>query len=57
MFCPICVHLFEICSNPAGNLLIPFADLKSPGVALFLQNTLICIASIIFKFGRSEDVY
>ncbi|ENN74538.1 transmembrane protein 50B [Dendroctonus ponderosae] len=32
-------------------------DLKSPGVALFLQNTLICIASILFKFGRSEDVY
>lgn len=30
---------------------------KSPGVALFLQNVLICIASIIFKFGRSEEVY
>ncbi|XP_066245906.1 transmembrane protein 50B [Euwallacea similis] len=29
-------------------------DKKAPGVALFLQNTLICVASIIFKFGRSE---
>ncbi|KAJ8968319.1 hypothetical protein NQ317_007390 [Molorchus minor] len=27
------------------------------GVALFLQNALIFIGSIIFKFGRSEDVW
>lgn len=32
-------------------------DVKSPGVSLFLQNVFICIASIIFKFGRSEDVW
>lgn len=34
-----------------------FLDVKSPGVSLFLQNVFICIASIIFKFGRSEDVW
>ncbi|XP_057657530.1 transmembrane protein 50A [Diorhabda carinulata] len=27
------------------------------GVALFLQNALIFIASIIYKFGRSEDLW
>ncbi|XP_071818561.1 transmembrane protein 50A-like [Apostichopus japonicus] len=34
------------------------ADMKDrvwPGVAVFLQNLFIFVASIIFKFGRSED--
>jgi hypothetical protein len=28
-----------------------------PGVGLFLQNVFIFIASLIFKFGRSEDIW
>jgi len=28
-----------------------------PGVAIFLQNLSIFLASLIFKFGRSEDLY
>jgi len=28
-----------------------------PGVGLFLQNALIFVASLIFKFGRSEDLW
>lgn len=28
-----------------------------PGVALFLQNALIFLGSLIFKFGRSEDLW
>ncbi|KAF5283300.1 hypothetical protein FQR65_LT13979 [Abscondita terminalis] len=28
-----------------------------PGVGLFLQNALIFISSLIFKFGRSEDLW
>ncbi|XP_065186834.1 uncharacterized protein LOC135817549 [Sycon ciliatum] len=28
-----------------------------PGVAIFLQNFLIFCASMVFKFGRSEDLY
>lgn len=28
-----------------------------PGVGLFLQNAFIFIASLIYKFGRSEDVW
>jgi hypothetical protein len=26
-----------------------------PGVAIFLQNTLIFFSSLLYKFGRSED--
>ncbi|XP_019877555.2 transmembrane protein 50B [Aethina tumida] len=33
------------------------SDNRWPGVALFLQNALIFIASIIYKFGRSEDLW
>ncbi|CAH0552094.1 unnamed protein product [Brassicogethes aeneus] len=33
------------------------SDTKWPGVALFLQNALIFIASIIYKFGRTEDLW
>ncbi|CAH1117246.1 unnamed protein product [Phaedon cochleariae] len=41
---------------------ILFADFMKEGyrwsgVSLFLQNALIFIASIIYKFGRSEDVW
>ncbi|XP_060529550.1 transmembrane protein 50B [Cylas formicarius] len=32
-------------------------DPHYPGVALFLQNALICISSIIYKFARSEDLW
>ncbi|KAK5648744.1 hypothetical protein RI129_003636 [Pyrocoelia pectoralis] len=28
-----------------------------PGVGLFLQNALIFVSSLIFKFGRSEDLW
>ncbi|XP_065168581.1 transmembrane protein 50B [Atheta coriaria] len=28
-----------------------------PGVALFLQNALIFVSSLIYKFGRSEDLW
>ncbi|KAF7265366.1 transmembrane protein 50B [Rhynchophorus ferrugineus] len=45
-----CSILFTVYINQAGKS-------KSAGVSLFLQNALICIASIIFKFGRSEDVW
>ncbi|KRT84383.1 hypothetical protein AMK59_2587, partial [Oryctes borbonicus] len=31
-------------------------DQQWPGVGLFLQNALIFIASLIYKFGRSEDL-
>lgn len=30
---------------------------RMAGVALFLQNALIFISSIIYKFGRSEDLW
>ncbi|XP_050294493.1 transmembrane protein 50A [Anthonomus grandis grandis] len=30
---------------------------KAPGVALFLHNAFICMSMIIFKFGRTEDVW
>ncbi|XP_018331681.1 transmembrane protein 50B [Agrilus planipennis] len=28
-----------------------------PGVALFMQNALIFVSSLVFKFGRTEDTY
>jgi hypothetical protein len=28
-----------------------------PGVAIFLQNVLIFAASLVYKFGRSEDLW
>lgn len=30
---------------------------KYPGVGLFLQNIFIFVASLLFKFGRSEDMW
>ncbi|XP_065563031.1 transmembrane protein 50A-like [Artemia franciscana] len=35
---------------------IPGVDNQYPGVALFLQNFLIFLGSLIYKFGRSEDL-
>ncbi|KAJ3648997.1 hypothetical protein Zmor_000905 [Zophobas morio] len=44
-----------------GILFANFAGKKNahywPGVGLFLQNVFIFIASLIFKFGRSEDIW
>ena len=28
-----------------------------PGVAIFLQNFLIFVASLVYKFGRSEELW
>jgi len=36
---------------------IPGKDQAYPGVGLFLQNVLIFAGSLIFKFGRSEDLW
>ena len=32
-------------------------DYTYPGVAIFLQNLFIMMASLTFKFGRSEELY
>ncbi|KAL3287631.1 hypothetical protein HHI36_002100 [Cryptolaemus montrouzieri] len=35
----------------------PHLESSWPGVALFLENAFIFIASLIYKFGRSEDMW
>lgn len=56
IFYPTC-YVLEQLDNFIKTPVLIFIDVKSPGVSLFLQNVFICIASIIFKFGRSEDVW
>ncbi|XP_044746694.1 transmembrane protein 50A [Coccinella septempunctata] len=36
---------------------LPVVQSSWPGVALFLENAFIFIASLIYKFGRSEDMW
>lgn len=38
-----------------GRTFVP--TLTYPGVAIFLQNFLIFVASLVYKFGRSEDLW
>jgi hypothetical protein len=47
---PLCYQFTDI---------IPFTEQKPkyPGVGLFLQNIFIFVASLLFKFGRSEDMW
>lgn len=38
-----------------GRTFVP--TLTYPGVAIFLQNLLIFVASLVYKFGRSEELW
>ncbi|XP_076310401.1 transmembrane protein 50A-like isoform X1 [Tachypleus tridentatus] len=40
-----------------GAYVIPMKDPQWPGVALFFQNAFIFIGSLLFKFGRTEDLW
>ncbi|XP_076325670.1 transmembrane protein 50A-like [Tachypleus tridentatus] len=40
-----------------GAYVIPMKEPQWPGVAVFLQNAFIFIGSLIFKFGRTEDLW
>ena len=40
---------------PYGRTFVP--TLTYPGVAIFLQNFLIFVASLVYKFGRSEELW
>lgn len=40
---------------PDGRTFVP--TLTYPGVAIFLQNFLIFVASLVYKFGRSEELW
>ncbi|XP_067675653.1 transmembrane protein 50A-like isoform X1 [Haliotis asinina] len=40
-----------------GFYVVQFATPDWPGIAVFLQNALIFFSSIVFKFGRTEDLW
>ncbi|KAK3585596.1 hypothetical protein CHS0354_036782 [Potamilus streckersoni] len=40
-----------------GLYVVPGAEHEWPGIAVFLQNALIFFSTIIFKFGRTEDLW
>ncbi|XP_054712544.1 transmembrane protein 50A-like [Uloborus diversus] len=40
-----------------GVYVIPMKDPQGPGVAVFLQNIFIFLGALVFKFGRSEDLW
>jgi hypothetical protein len=40
---------------PDGRTFVP--TISYPGVAIFLQNFLIFVASLVYKFGRSEELW
>ncbi|KAL3881545.1 hypothetical protein ACJMK2_027974 [Sinanodonta woodiana] len=40
-----------------GLYVVPAKQPEWPGVAIFLQNALIFFSTIIFKFGRTEDLW
>lgn len=50
-----CYILFGEYVHQANNAFTPSATY--PGVAFFLQNLFILVSSIIYKFGRTEDMW
>ncbi|XP_015917329.1 transmembrane protein 50A [Parasteatoda tepidariorum] len=40
-----------------GLYVIPMKDPQGPGVAVFLQNIFIFLGALVFKFGRTEDLW
>lgn len=40
-----------------GAYVIPNKDPQWPGVAVFLQNAFIFLGALVFKFGRTEDLW
>lgn len=49
--------VFRISTSHSDLYFHLFSGERLAGVALFLQNALIFISSIIYKFGRSEDLW
>jgi len=43
----------KLCAD--GRTFVP--TITYPGVAIFLQNFLIFVASLVYKFGRSEELW
>lgn len=41
----------------AAYALVPDAPVVWPGVAIFLQNSFIFLGSLVYKFGRSEELW
>ncbi|KAK2703878.1 transmembrane protein 50A-like [Artemia franciscana] len=50
------INIIACCGILIANYIIPGVDNLYPGIALFLQNILILLASLIFRFGRSEVI-
>ena len=51
-----CYILFgEYINNPDGDGFNP--QMWYPGVAFFLQNLFILVSSIVYKFGRTENMW
>lgn len=40
-----------------GDYVIQGKDVQWPGIAIFLQNSFIFLGALIFKFGRTEDLW
>jgi len=49
--------LIAACWIMFGVYVVPNKSIKWPGVALFLQNFFIFFGSIIYKFGRTEELW
>lgn len=49
--------LISSCWILFGGYVIPMKEPQWPGVAVFLQNAFIFLGALVFKFGRTEDLW